>query len=641
MSAINERIKLLEEQLQTAKDTVTCIDLLNRVAYELRHTDTALSLLKSKQAIQLAETISYEKGLASGLLNQGFVEMVLANYSTAFQVLFKAAQIFETLQDAEGRAHALYNLGLVYRGVGDYNQALESCQESITVRRSLGDKEGEAACLMQLGYINMQFGNLEEAEKHYEKSISLRRELHDQAGIAAVLVGLALVKQKRRQYGEAEGDLLESLAMREELGETHGWLVAMNYLGDFYLEQDKLSKAEQYLSDALQKAKQCNKAFPANFCRLCTSLSKVHLHYKNYGEAVDLLEEALRTAKEAHLRYLIYDIYLALSAVYKQQGDYQQALIYHEKYHQSKEEVINFSASTKLKNMELANQIEAQKREAEIHRLRNIELKKAYDQLKKTQMQLIQSEKMASLGELTAGIAHEIRNPLNFVNNFSEVCQELVEELREEQQKRKRDDALEEEIIRGLQENLAKIHEHGSRAESIVNGMLEHSRASCGEKRPIDLNALAGEYLRLAYHGLRAKDKSFNAKLVTQFDELLAPVEVVPQEIGRVLLNLYNNAFYATQQKLKQEGQGYQPEVCVSTRQRGGKTEIKIRDNGAGIPKAVRGKIFQPFFTTKPSGQGTGLGLSLSYDIITKGHGGTLSVDSVEGEFTEFTLQLP
>ncbi|GAB2532676.1 hypothetical protein GCM10027085_24490 [Spirosoma aerophilum] len=262
-------------------------------------------------------------------------------------------------------------------------------------------------------------------------------------------------------------------------------------------------------------------------------------------------------------------------------------------------------------------------------------------ELRASQAQLIQKEKLASLGELTAGIAHEIQNPLNFVNNFSEVSTELVTELEDEQQKPNRDIELESEILGDLKQNLEKITHHGQRASSIVRGMLEHSRTSTGEKAPTDLNALADEYLRLAYHGLRAKSKDFSADLKTEFDPNLSLVNVVPQELGRVLLNLYNNAFYAVQQRVKLAEPDYQPSVRVSTRQEPGRLVIRVHDNGIGIPDTIRAKIFQPFFTTKPTGEGTGLGLSLSYDIITKGHGGTLNVLTETFLFTEFIVTLP
>ena len=357
--------------------------------------------------------------------------------------------------------------------------------------------------------------------------------------------------------------------------------------------------------------------------------------------AVDSLKSALLTAQETNQNYLVHDIYFSLSEAYKFKGDYQQALKCMQNYHRQKEGVINLEVTSKLKNLELLNQIESEKKEAEIYRLRPIELKVAYDQLSQTQQQLIQKEKMASLGELTAGIAHEIQNPLNFVNNFSEVSTELVTELEDEQQKPNRDTQLEAELLGDLKQNLLKITHHGSRASSIVKGMLEHSRSSTGQKEPTDLNALADEYLRLAYQGIRAKDKTFNADLNTDFDPNLGLLDLVPQELGRVLLNLYNNAFYALQQKQKTAPPEYQPTVCVRTALVDSRIEIWVKDNGTGIPENTKAKIFQPFFTTKPTGEGTGLGLSLSYDIITKGHGGSLLVQSQEGQGAEFVIELP
>lgn len=263
----------------------------------------------------------------------------------------------------------------------------------------------------------------------------------------------------------------------------------------------------------------------------------------------------------------------------------------------------------------------------------------ALAELQTTQKQLIQSEKMASLGELTAGIAHEIQNPLNFVNNFSDVSNELIDEMMQEVKRGNFEEA--KTIAEDVRKNLEKISHHGKRADGIVKGMLQHSRMSSGQKELTDLNALADEYLRLAYHGLRAKDKSFNAKFETNFDNSIGKINIVPQEIGRVLLNLINNAFYTVTEKKNQQPDSYEPNVTVRSKKTNGKIEISIKDNGNGIPKAIIDKIFQPFFTTKPTGQGTGLGLSLAYDIIMKGHGGELKVTTKEGEGSEFIIQLP
>jgi two-component system NtrC family sensor kinase len=264
-------------------------------------------------------------------------------------------------------------------------------------------------------------------------------------------------------------------------------------------------------------------------------------------------------------------------------------------------------------------------------------------ELQRTQRQLIQAEKMASLGELTAGIAHEIQNPLNFVNNFSEINKELLSEMNSEADKGNIDEVI--AIAKNILDNEEKINHHGKRADAIVKSMLQHSRVSSGQNEETDINALADEYLRLAYHGLRAKDKSFNAKFETNFDSSIGKINIAPQDIGRVLLNLINNAFYAVGEKYKQNLNGYDPIVTVTTKRGDDKpgsygVEIKVADNGKGIPQKIVDKIFQPFFTTKPTGQGTGLGLSLAYDIV-KAHGGDIRVETKEGEGSEFIVQLP
>ena len=269
---------------------------------------------------------------------------------------------------------------------------------------------------------------------------------------------------------------------------------------------------------------------------------------------------------------------------------------------------------------------------------RTLELSKSLDELRATQAQLIQSEKMASLGELTAGIAHEIQNPLNFVNNFSEVNEELLKELKTEADKGNLEDV--KTIAKDIAFNSEKINHHGKRADAIVKGMLQHSRTSSGQKELTDINALADEYLRLAYHGLRAKDKSFNADIKTDFDSSIKKINIIPQDIGRVVLNLINNAFYAVDEKKKHNDKRYDPTVTVTTKKNNREVEISVKDNGNGIPEKVLDKIFQPFFTTKPTGQGTGLGLSLAYDIV-KAHGGVLNVGTKEGEGTEFIVSLP
>ncbi len=300
-------------------------------------------------------------------------------------------------------------------------------------------------------------------------------------------------------------------------------------------------------------------------------------------------------------------------------------------------------------------EVQVQERTAALT-LQKEELEVTLNELKATQNQLIQSEKMASLGELTAGIAHEIQNPLNFVNNFSEVNMELIEEVKAEKLKVKteQDETLVDEILNDIAKNLEKINHHGKRADAIVKGMLQHSRSSSGTNEPTDINALADEYLRLAYHGLRAKDKSFNAALITHFDEAIGKVNMNSQDMGRVILNLITNAFYVVNEKAvsaKASAEKYEPTVTVNTQLRSSSNNpsisqspntliISVKDNGNGIPQKILDKIFQPFFTTKPTGQGTGLGLSLSYDIV-KAHGGEMKVETKEGVGSEFIISLP
>ena len=277
-------------------------------------------------------------------------------------------------------------------------------------------------------------------------------------------------------------------------------------------------------------------------------------------------------------------------------------------------------------------------------RERERELRAAHDQLKAAQANLVQAEKMASLGQLTAGIAHEIKNPLNFVNNFAELSRELLGELKEAVDSAPDGTRAEDldELMTTLDGNLAKIAEHGRRADGIVKSMLLHSRGGSGERRQSDLNALIEEALNLAFHGARAQDQSFNVTLERDLDPSIGPLEAVPQDLTRVFLNLFGNAFYAVNKRRREGGEpAFAPILTITTRNRGDEIEVRVRDNGTGIPPEIRDKLFQPFFTTKPTGEGTGLGLSISYDIVVQEHGGSIAVDSQPGEFTEFTLRLP
>jgi signal transduction histidine kinase len=395
------------------------------------------------------------------------------------------------------------------------------------------------------------------------------------------------------------------------------------------------------------------------------------IEQKKYAEAAGFLNSDIERIK--NLRMERIRDYKLLAEMYDKMGDAEKSKENYKKYislqdsllaDQRKFSNLSFEAEQQMNEKELSiNQLKSENKISALTRnfsfgiialvlllsgviyyrykskqKANAVLEKTLSDLKSTQTQLIQSEKMASLGELTAGIAHEIQNPLNFVNNFSEVSNELIDEMNAELNKGDLEEA--KAIALDVKSNLEKINHHGKRAEAIVKGMLQHSRTSSGVKEPIDINALCDEYLRLSYHGFRAKDKSFNATIKTDFDTSLEKITIIPQDIGRVVLNLSTNAFYAVDEKKKADIENYEPTVSISTKKVNDKVEIRVSDNGNGIPQKVVDKIFQPFFTTKPTGQGTGLGLSMSYDIITNGHSGELKVETKEGEGTTFIILL-
>ena len=452
------------------------------------------------------------------------------------------------------------------------------------------------------------------------------------------------------------------------------WYWAMYYL---YYKND-YQKADSICSEAIMECKKYGE-FLLNFFYVFSSTS-----YLNQGK----IEKAIAQAREAYALSLPISDPSAerhaaglLNACYEKSGNLDSAYYYLKKKDSLNNVILAHSNANEIQQFRFDQQLSRREKEAAavlqeqknrdrilafvfltavifflviaiiqwrnnsqkkranlVLQQRKQELENALQELKSAQAQLIQSEKMASLGELTAGIAHEIQNPLNFINNFSDINSELSDELKDAADK---GNISELKIIaKDIRENSEKISHHGKRADAIVKGMLQHSRTNAGQKEPTNINALAEEYLKLSFHGLRAKDNVFNATMKTDFDPNIGTIHIIPQDIGRVLLNLYNNAFYAVIEKKKQQSEGYQPTVSVRTERVGDQVEIRVKDNGNGISQKVVDKIFQPFFTTKPAGQGTGLGLSLSYDII-KAHGGEIKVVSKEGDGAEFVVLIP
>ncbi len=596
----------------------------------------------------------------------------------------------------ENTAPCYHGIAGYYFGISDYNQAISNYLRAADIfknfYRSYYNREN-----VVIGHSYALWGNDERANYFLKIALTLLKSSNENENTSSCLNILSKLSIKNGNYNEALQYAEESIEYCNKNASNPSYAIALMQKGFVYLENNQPALAFPFLSEAKKISDSLYPQIVQSYADLETDFA-LYRYYQITNKST-LAEKSLLTAYEKAFKEKINRLklkYLAELSVFYEKQDPKASLQYLRKYYQLNDTIQQTQNRFKIAQYENEKKETAQ--DERINQLRQeravqeatlskrnmvlwvsfsamliicISLVFLYRQfrinnktlltLRKTQHQLILSEKIRSLGELTAGIAHEIQNPLNFVNNFSEVNTELIEELKSEKSKvrNERNENLEEELLNNIALNEQKIIHHGKRAEAIVKDMLQHSRASSGIKEPADINALADEYLKLSYHGLRAKDKSFIATLQTDFDENVGKINIIPQDIGRVLLNLFTNAFYAVTEKKKSSplnpnlGEGtensqnqYEPTISVSTSltpTSGGKrtwVEIKVKDNGIGISRKVLDKIFQPFFTTKPTGQGTGLGLSLSYDII-KAHGGEIKVETKEGEFAEFIIQLP
>ena len=687
-----------------AEATKNNVDALNGKAWELMVIDSNQVLVLSQQAVRLAESIGYEKGEAEGLRTLGFCHIRHSEHDKAAACLDKAFPLFEALNDLKGQSDIwqyrgiisrcqgdygnsldylfkalairerlsdqgdiplnLYDLGITYKYIGNYSKAMDYLLQSLAEARKKKALLTESYVLNNIGLIYFESSDYYNAMAYFQLSLRLRKLSGDQWGEAGCLDNMGIAYYKLGNHEKALSFCQQSLAITESTGDKKGQANALFHIGKIYFKLKNYEQARLHWLKSQQVREEIHDRKGQVEILFCFSELYCDKEYPDAStqKALKFLNEGLRIAEEIKAKDTLSKIHKGYYQVLKQAGRYQEALLHYERHITLDKEVHSEAMSKKVLDLEISHRIEQALKETEVFKLRNTELaklneeiqeqkertelqrdvlRKALTDLKATQSQLVQSEKMASLGELTAGIAHEIQNPLNFVNNFSEVSEELCSEMEEEAKAGHIDEVL--TIASSLKQNLGKISVHGKRADSIVKGMLQHSRTTSGEKQLTNLNALADEFLRLAFYDFQTKNKHFTCTLDTCFDPELEHVEVVAQDIGRVLLNLFNNAFYALQQKQMQFGKGepYIPTVRVSTKRLESYVEVSVLDNGIGMPESVKQKIFQPFFTTKPTGQGTGLGLSLSYDIITKGHVGQLHVESVEAEYTEFVIQLP
>ncbi len=657
-------------------DTVR-VNQLIELADAIRIDDYVQALQFGEEALVLARKLNFPIGEANALLSVGAAYVERNDYAPALNALKQAKQRFQQLRNGVGTARTLGLLGWINTQRGDYVPALSLGLQSLDVARAEGDSLSIRRQMSRLGALYILLGDYAQAFTYMTTALELYEQAHREVGICQTLNGLGELYRAEGNRSKAIRSYTKAIRLARSLGNTRLEAEAESNLAAIQVQEGEneaaLETAHRALRVLLAKGEYEVVAWTQ------AVLGRAHLQLLHPDSAIYYGQRGWHLSRQIGYKEATRDASDVLAQAYALKKDFAQAYRFQRAFtayndtlsgRQTQQQlaVLQHDAATAERQAAATLRAEEARRQQQWllsalvglalagivaivlwrsnrqQQRANEQLRQQQADLRATQNQLVQREKMASLGELTAGIAHEIQNPLNFVNNFAEVSVELVDELNEEVEAGHTDEVF--PLTDDLRQNLTKIHHHGKRADAIVKAMLQHSRSSTGERVPTDLNALADEYFRLSYHGLRAKDKEFNAELITRFDPGLGKVLVVGQDISRVLLNLFNNAFYAVASKKKRMSEAgsvstFQPMVSVSTRKKGNGVEIRVRDNGDGIPDAVVDKIFQPFFTTKPTGEGTGLGLSLSYDIITKGHGGSLSVETKAGEFTEFIIMLP
>ncbi|MEP7374753.1 MAG: ATP-binding protein [Chitinophagaceae bacterium] len=519
--------------------------------------------------------------------------------------LLQTKRLAESVHNPDLNLLANFTLGDVYFSkLNKLDSALYFEQRALSFYSKSADKTLVGWAFNILGKIYQKKGNFDLSKDALQKGLKLMQEQNNRAAVGALSLSLSSLYKTITKPDSSLVYANIALETYKLYNDQRGIANAYSSISSAYGEQKRNDSAFAYLKLATALHDSLNNVERKNLLAYQNASFDEQMRIKN------LEDEKIQIRTKIRTYAMLAGIAVFMAIAF---------LLYRNNRHRKK-----------------ANEL-LQKQKEEIAQQKN-NVEQTLIELKTTQTQLIQSEKMASLGELTAGIAHEIQNPLNFVNNFSEVNTELLDELKTELATGNMQQAI--ELTNDIKDNEEKINHHGKRADAIVKGMLQHSRSSSAVKEPTDINALTDEYIRLCYHGLRAKDKSFSATIKTDFDASIGSINIIPQDIGRVILNLLTNAFYVVDEKKKSGIAGYEPTVLISTKKASSKVEIKVTDNGNGIPQKVLDKIFQPFFTTKPTGQGTGLGLSLSYDIV-KAHGGELKVETKEGEGVTFIIQLP
>jgi signal transduction histidine kinase len=607
--------------------------------YSFINADSAIPY--GQEAINLSQTLECKKCEAAALLSYGWA---LANYGThdkAAEYTLKAYHLFDELKDYEWMISADNSLASIYTDARDFNLALKYSNEAIKLHdlRFSSDATLNLTATLFSAYVIRAYTFVTAREKDSAAYYMNKLSLADINTSSYALYTLGNIAFLNEDYERAIDYFKKAIPAAVRGGTVSDNLESYAGLAAVYLQKNKPDSAIYFGMRGLNKWRYTS--YKVALLKLINRVAAGYKMLNNSDSAIKYLElgralnDSLYNQEKVHrIQNLEFAEQLNKREIAAATKDFRAKMRFYGV-------VAGLFSFLLIAIFLLLNNRQTQKAN-KLLKAEKEKVDQALKELKSTQAQLIQTEKMASLGGLTAGIAHEIQNPLNFVNNFSDVNEELIEELKSELAKplSERNVIHENEILHVIHQNLDKISQHGKRADGIVKGMLQHSRSSTGQKELTDINALADEYLRLAYHGYRAKDKNFKVSTITHLDPSLGKINIIPQDVGRVILNLLNNAFYAVWEKQKDIPNGYDPTVTLGTRRGGSQTEIIIEDNGNGISQKNLAKIFQPFFTTKPAGKGTGLGLSLSYDII-KAHGGEIKVKSTEAVGSEFIISLP
>ena len=681
-------------QAEPRPDT-TRVRRLQALSMALLLADPAQATTVLKQALVLSSRLGDAVGRGQALVRLGTLCRRQADYAQARRYTQQAQYLFAQRHDSVGLAKTFLQWSLIEAEQENPAASLRAALQGLPYAEHTGDQVCVARLKVAIGSVYVQLGNYRDAVKILQPVLLTAEKLKDEHLMAIALNLLGNAYQMLHNRPAAVGYLDRAVRINRQLGDLISALIDEINLSALYAEEGHLTEALQHARRARAEAIASNDVYNLPPAEL--AVARVYLLQGRTDSALALARHAFALSQQSRSNESLRNGSDILAQAYARQEDFANAYYYQRLWVAYKDSVsgietqrrtaalrYGYELDKKQDQITLLNQrqqLQAQ-RAARQHQemlgllaglvgllllagllARNIFLKQRANRtlgeknneialqrdrldqtltkLKATQNQLVQSEKMVALAALTSGVAHEMQNPLNFVNNFAEVSLELVNELEEEHQQPTPDAGLTTELLADLRQNLLKINQHGDRASGIVKGMLEHAHADPGQCQPVNLNTMAQEYLRLAYHSLQTKHHDFEVARRFDLDPALGLLQVVPQELGRVLLNLFTNAFYAVHEKAAVMGPEYAPSVRVRTRRIGGAVELHVRDNGPGIPPGVMDRIFDPFFTTKPPGEGTGLGLWLTYDIVTKGYGGTLTARSEVGAFTEFIVTLP